>query len=43
MMKDVILSQAKDLSLEASITQFTLRDPVTNVGSLTLFGMTARV
>jgi len=39
--KRVILSEAKDLSLEARITPFALRDPVAIAGSLTLFGMTA--
>ena len=40
--KRVILSEAKDLSLEARITQFALCDPVAIEGSLTPFGMTAR-
>jgi len=38
--KRVILSEAKDLSLEERITQFALRDPVAIAGSLTLLGMT---
>ena len=37
----VILSGAKDLALEALVTQISLSDPAPFAGSLTSFGMTA--